>query len=514
MSNFFSTEYGHSLLIALPEFSLLCLASLLLILDVYFNRSAPNQDSTLTQEALGHSFYKKHNLSFWLANGILITVVALVCYQQDILNYFGYVSAENIVVDNLVNNMIASDRLNIILKLFMGLFIVISFYYSDNYLKNNKIFAGEYYVLGLFSFLGMMVLISAANMLTLYLGLELFSLPIYAMVAMQRDSARAGEAALKYFVMGAIASGILLFGISILYGMTGSLVLADIAKFTDVTNPAYLLGLIFICVGIAFKFGAAPFHMWMPDVYQGAPTPVALFIAVAPKLAAFGMAVRLLQALLPAMTSWSYVLFSIGVLSIAWGSIAALVQTEFKRLLAYSGISHMGFILLGLAAGAYHVALFYVIIYAITSLAIFGFILFFGNSKFELVNLQDYRGLYYKQPWLALMLMMVLFSMAGVPPFVGFFAKMAIIQAIIKAGYFSTAVGVVLFSVVGAFYYLKIIWLMFFEHPDISHTSVLNQANDNLPCDLKYLISVNCLIVLALGLYNQALFSWCTVVFN
>ncbi|MBP9721801.1 MAG: NADH-quinone oxidoreductase subunit N [Gammaproteobacteria bacterium] len=516
INQFFNSEYGHAILIALPELALLCLATGLLVLDSFLPRV---EMGASLNKSLNKSV-KNYKITFWLANIVLLIILLLVVYQHDLLVNAGYnfssESSISSIASSLINNMIVNDRLSFILKIFMILSVLISFYYSDNFLKNKRIFSGEFYAMGLFALLGMMVLVSATNMVTLYLGLELLSLPGYAMVALQRDSTIAGEAALKYFVMGAIASGILLFGISLIYGMTGSLVLADIANYNNTSfNAAFILGLVFICVGIAFKFGAAPFHMWTPDVYQGAPTPVALFISAAPKLATFGMAIRLLHEGFGSLNSqWGYVLYLIAMLSIIWGSFGALAQVNLKRLLAYSSISHMGFILLGLATSAYSPALFYMIIYALMSLAAFGFILTYGNNsndEHELSNLEDYRGLYYKQPWLAFMLLIVLFSMAGVPPFVGFFAKMVIIQSIIKTGYYYTAVSVVLLSVVGAYYYLKLIWLMFFENPQ-KNSNNLNIITIDL--DQKVLVSINCLLIFALGIYSQWLYTWCLQSFS
>ncbi len=502
----FNTEYLHAILLVLPEFALLCLATGLLILDCFLPRTVGE--------------FKNYRLTFWLVNLSAFIVLLLVYFQQDLIAYnlTSYANVSLEIADSLTKHMLATDALSFILKVFMIIAVLISFYYSDHFLRTKQIFSGEYYAMGLFSLLGMMVLVSAVNMVTLYLGLELFSLPIYAMVASQRKSAEAGEAALKYFVMGAIASGILLFGMSIIYGISGSVSLTDISHYNNI-NSAFVLGLVFVCVGIAFKFGAAPFHMWTPDVYQGAPTPVALFISAAPKLAAFGMAIRFLhEGFNFTQQSWGYIFYLLAVLSVAWGSFGALAQTNFKRLLAYSAISHMGFILLGLAIAstdgtAYSATLFYVIVYTLMSLAVFGFILMYGDGKYELVNLEDYRGLYYKQPWLAFMLLMVLLSMAGVPPFIGFFSKMAIIQKVVANGYYYTAVGIVLLSVVGAYYYLKLLWLMFFERPQTSQQIVLSYASNTIALDLKILVSVNCLLIIALGLYSQWLFAWCASVF-
>ena len=535
MLNFISTEVTSNLPTMLrhilPEFTLLCLALGVLIFDVFLPRTRPQAGEFLDDS----NIFKNYNLTFYLSTLVLLIVLTLLYCQH---NFFDLdTSLLDPVSYKLVNDMVSVDELSYILKMFMLVFVFGTFCLSNNFLTNNRMFSGEYYSMGLFSLLGMMILASSKNMLTIYLSLELFSLPIYAMVAMQRNSAQAGEAALKYFVMGAIASGLILFGISIVYGLTGSLVLADIANYTmqnAANSTPYILGLLFICAGIAFKFGAAPFHMWMPDVYQGAPTTVTLFIATAPKLAAFGMAVRFLaEAFVNVTDSWGFIMMLIGLLSIAWGNIAAVSQTNFKRLLAYSGVSHMGFILLGLVAAAGSISLsadhnmtqgvlglssslFYAITYALMSLAIFGFILMLGHGKYELSNISDYQGLYYKKPWLSLLLLILLFSMAGVPPFVGFFSKFAIIRSLIAANYIYPAVIAVLFTVIGAFYYLKMVWLIFFMRPeshDSLNHSIQNQALENINISQQTLISLVCLLVLALGLYSQGLMSWCVAVF-
>lgn len=482
----------------LPELILLCFSLFILVFDAFLPRSGE---------------HKNYNITFWLVNLVLLIVIYLVFWQVSLQPF----STAIISLENTVRH----DKLSVFLKIWMAVFVLFSFCYSKNYLKTHKIAAAEYYVMGLFSLLGMMVLVSASHMISLYLGLELFSLPVYAMVAMQTDSTDAGESALKYFVMGAIASGILLFGVSIIYGMTGSLVISEIASYTNSPNSAFILGLVFICAGIAFKFGAAPFHMWMPDLYQGAPTPATLFVATAPKLAAFGMAIRLLHdGFNNTHSNWAYIFLLIGVLSVAWGNLGALSQVKFKRLLGYSGISHMGFVLLAFIAAsvnseqAYAAGLYYIMVYSLTSMAAFGFILMYGNSVLELTTLDDYKGLYYKQPWLALMLLMVLFSMAGVPPFVGFFAKFAVIQSLLMAGYYYTSVFIALMSVVGAFYYLKMIWLMFFEQPEKSLDALINQGSNLIAPNMKILVSINCLLMLVFGLYTQGLFNFCQLVFK
>lgn len=512
----------------MPEFLLLCLATMVLLVDAYLPRKV------LTQEAELTNGFKVENyrFTFFLTNFVLLIIfVLLVIQNSNIFLPLSQISNDE-TTSSLINNMVVNDGLSYILKLFMVLFVFFSFYFSESYLTKNNMFSGEYYAMGLFSLLGMMVLVSSQNMLSLYIGLELFSLPVYAMVAMQRESLQSGEAALKYFVMGAIASSILLFGISLIYGMSGSLVLSEIASYKGSLLVPYTLGLVFICVGIVFKFGAAPFHMWMPDVYQGAPTPVTLFIATAPKLAATGMAIRLLnEGFFEISSSWGVILQMLALLSIAWGNIAAISQTNLKRLLAYSGISHMGFIILGFVSASmvnnggaegYSAALFYSITYALVSLAAFGFILMLGDGKYELTTLEDYKGLYYRKPWFALLLLILLLSMAGIPPFVGFFAKLLVIKNLLASGYIYSSVAAVLFTVIGVFYYLRLVWLMFFEKSSLElqrdklslQNDVMSHALSHVSTSRQFVISLICFFVLALGLYGQWLFNWCFVVFQ
>lgn len=508
------------LLEVLPEFSLLCLATLVLLVDAYLPRAVTS--------ASDETPVTNYKVTFWLTNLVLLVIFGLVYFQYNSSVVQEILAHADEVTTPLVKDMIINDGLSYILKLFMILFVLFSFYFSESYITNKNMFSGEFFAMGLFSLLGMMVLVSSQNMLTLYLGLELFSLPVYAMIAMQRKSLIAGEAALKYFVLGAIASGVLLFGISLTYGLSGSLVLSDISSAEAIGTVPFNLGLVFICVGIAFKFGAVPFHLWMPDVYEGAPTPATLFISAAPKLAALGMAIRLLHdGFSDISTSWAWILQVIALLSVSLGNVAAIAQTNLKRLLAYSGISHMGFILLGLVAASsneagYSAALFYSITYALMSLAAFGFIMMLGDGKYELSTLEDYKGLYYKQPWLALMLLILVFSMAGVPPFVGFFAKLLVIKSLLTSNYLLTALFAILFSVVGAFYYIRLVWLMFFEKP----MSLLNMDDFQLPNDViseaeahivdskKKVVSLVCLSVLVLGIYGQWLIAWCFEVFK
>ncbi|HUF73978.1 MAG TPA: NADH-quinone oxidoreductase subunit NuoN [Gammaproteobacteria bacterium] len=395
------------------------------------------------------------------------------------------------------------------LKLITYIVVALVFLYSRNYLEEHELFKGEFFILGLFGLLGIMVMISAHSMLTMYLGLELLSLSLYALVAFNRDSAIAAESAMKYFVLGAIASGTLLYGISLLYGVTGTVEFSELASglFVDqaLTLPA-VLGLVFVVVGVAFKFGAVPFHMWLPDVYQGAPTPVTLFIGSAPKIAAFALTWRILvEALAPMEASWQGMLIVLCVLSLLIGNIVAIAQTNLKRMLAYSTISHVGFILMGFIAGGeegVEAAMFYTMTYVLTAAAAFGMIIVLSRRGFEAERLEDFKGLNQRSPWFALMMLLIMFSMAGVPPMIGFFAKLAVLSALVDAGQIWLAIFGVVLAVVGAFYYLRMVWFMYF-------TDAADQAPLSSALDLKLVISVNCLVLLVLGFFPGYLLDLC-----
>jgi len=401
------------------------------------------------------------------------------------------------------------DPASAVLKLFAYLIVALVFMYSRDYLVRAGLFKGEFFVLVLFGLLGIMVMLSAYSLLTLYLGLEILSLSLYALVAFDRDSANAAESAMKYFVLGAIASGTLLYGISILYGVTGTVQLGALAAHfaapDAVTVPA-LLGLAFIVVGVAFKFGAVPFHTWVPDVYQGATTPVTLFIGSAPKIAAFALAWRLLSEGLGDMhSSWQGMLAVLCVLSLALGNVAAIAQSNLKRMLAYSTISHVGFILMGFVAGSeegLRAAMFYTLAYSLMAAAAFGMIILLSRKGFEAENLGDFKGLNARSPWFAFIMLMIMFSMAGVPPFVGFYAKLVVLGSVIEAGMLWLALTGVVLAVVGAFYYLRIVWFMYFVEP--SDNEPLDAA-----VDLRFVISANGLGLLALGLFPGALLNLC-----
>jgi NADH-quinone oxidoreductase subunit N len=383
------------------------------------------------------------------------------------------------------------------------------FVYSTDYLQRRALLKGEYYVLGLFATLGGMVLISAGSLITLYLGLELMSLCLYAMVAFDRESGIAAESAIKYFVLGSMASGTLLYGMSILYGVTGSLELAAIANavqggFAD--NIGLIFGIAFLIVGIGFKLGAVPFHMWIPDVYEGSPTCVTVFIGTASKLAAFALAMRLLpEALAASQPDWSQMLVVLSVLSIAIGNVVAIAQTNLKRMLAYSTISQVGYILLGILSGTaqgYQAAMFYMVSYVIVASGAFGMILLLARQGFEADKLVDFKGLNARSPWFAGMMAILMFSLAGLPPFVGFWAKLGVIQAVLAVGYTWLAVVAVLFSVVGAFFYLRIVKLMYFDDP--TDSTVLGGS-----ALMRTVLSANALLAFGLGVAPAALITIC-----
>jgi NADH-quinone oxidoreductase subunit N len=414
-------------------------------------------------------------------------------------------------VTHLFHDMFVDDLMSDVLKLLSYLAVSMMLVYSRSYLLARGLFSGEFLALVLFSLLGMMVMISASNFISLYLGLELLSLSLYAMVALQRDSATATEAAMKYFILGALASGLLLYGMSMLYGATGTLNVNGIsaAIHHGVPNKALLVfGLVFIVAGLAFKMGAVPFHMWVPDVYHGAPTAMTMLIGTAPKLAVFAFVMRILvEGLQPLMIDWSGMLEIMAVLSMALGNISAIAQTNLKRMFAYSTISHMGFLLIGILSGTvegYGSAMFYAVIYVLMSLGGFGMIMLLSREGFEADKLTDFKGLNQRSPWLAFMMLLLMFSMAGVPPTVGFYAKFSVLNAAVQAGHLPLVLAAVLFSLIGAFYYLRIVKLMYFDAPE-SHERIYLQPDSSL------LISINGIAVLGLGILPGTLMSVCAV---
>jgi NADH-quinone oxidoreductase subunit N len=465
---------------ALPEIFVLTMACVILIVDL---------------------FLKDHDriVTFVLSIGTLVGAMMLT------------ISLSGTAPTLTFNGTFISDPMGDVLKVFIYLITAVVFIYSRQYLIKRELFRGEYFVLGLFGVLGMMVMVSAHSMLTLYLGLELLSLSLYAMVAFQRDSLNSTEAAMKYFILGALASGMLLYGMSMLYGVSGSLDISAIAAVVaqNPNNIILLVGLAFTVVGLAFKLGAVPFHMWIPDVYHGAPTSVTMYIGAAPKIAAFAMVMRLLvEGLGDLHEHWQTMLTVLAILSIGLGNVVAIAQTNIKRMLAYSTISHVGFILLGILAGTengYSSAMFYVVVYALTSMGGFGMIIVLSRAGFEADNINDFKGLNERSPWLAFMMMILMFSMAGVPPTVGFYAKLSVLQSIVQIDMIWLAVTAVIFSVIGAFYYLRIVKTMYFDKPEDS-------ARIEAGMDMRIVISLNSLGVLALGIFPAALMQWCMVV--
>ena len=402
-----------------------------------------------------------------------------------------------------------SDPLGSLLKLVACGTVAVAFLYAYGYLQKRGLLKGEFFVLGLFALLGIMVLVSANSLVTIYLGVELLALSLYAMVAFHRESGTAAEAAIKYFVLGSIASGALLYGISMIYGVTGTLELGKVSLAVATLGPnqiGLLFGLAFVIVGVAFKFGAVPFHMWVPDVYHGAPTPVTLFLSSAPKLASFALAFRLLVEGLGGLhAGWQDMLVVVSVLSMALGNVVAIAQTNLKRMLAYSTISHVGFILLGILAGTsegYQSALYYTITYVIMSVGGFGMIILLSRAGFEADTLDDFKGLNARSPWFAAVMLMLMFSMAGVPPFVGFWAKLVVIQSVLHIGSLWLAVVAVAFSVIGAYYYLRVVKLMYFDEPDERRALEGGAA-------FRFVLSVNGLAVLILGLYPGLMLALC-----
>lgn len=468
----------QEILAVLPEATLTAFACLVLLVDV----SGGSRSQTMT---------------FWIA--VMATLAVLV----EIALWF----PEHTV--NAFNDTFRADAMSAVLKAFLMVIVLLAFFYAREYFMRRGRLMTEFFILGLFAAIGMMVLISAHSLITVYLGLELLSLSLYAMVAMDRDSIPASEAAMKYFVLGALASGMLLYGMSMIYGVAGTLDLSLISEQTTAAENDLLFtfGLVFVLIGIAFKLGVAPFHMWVPDVYQGAPTPVTLFIGSAPKLAAFAMAIRLLADGLGGLAAhWQPMLILLAVTTMALGNIVAIAQTNLKRMLAYSTIAHMGFLLLGiLAANAlgYAASMFYVIVYALMSMGAFGAIILLASATNESDQLQDFAGLARRSPWIAFLMMVLMFSLAGVPPFAGFWAKWFVLKEIIAAGYAWLAAVAVFFSLIGAYYYLRVVKLMYFDEPDEAA-----EALDTTE-DVRLVFSVNGISILLLGVLPGTLMSVC-----
>ena len=442
---------------ALPEAILLLGACALMIVDLYVKDA-------------------ERRATLWLAQ-----IVLALCLCATLFVLWGSGGRRLLIFSGLF----VSDSMGHLLKMVCYLAVSAALVYSRQYLQDRALLRGEFVTLLLFSLLGMMVMISAASFLTLFLGLELMSLCLYALVALNRDSALSTEAAMKYFVLGALSSGLLLYGMSMIYGATGTLNLYEVAARSarlvgNESDRVFLVfGLVFVVAGLAFKVGVVPFHMWIPDVYQGAPTAVTLIVGSAPKIAAFAMAVRLLVNGLPDLArDWQQMLALLALASMAIGNITAIAQTNLKRMLAYSTIAHMGFMLLGLlsgvvdgnrlsADGAYSSALFYMIVYVLMSLGAFGVLLCLSRAGFECENLDDVKGLNRTHPWIAFIMLLLMFSLAGIPPTAGFYAKLAVLSAAVDAGQIWLAVAAVILSLIGAFYYLRVVKLMYFDDPKV-----------------------------------------------
>ena len=471
---------------ALPEMIMLAMTCLVLVVDLF-----------LPQEKRGFTLLLS-------VTTLLLTIGAVILVAP--------VTAVSSFGDTFV-----LDQLAVILKIATCAITILVFVYSRDYLADSEIYKGEYYVLGLFATLGMMVMISAHSFLLVYLGLELLSLSLYAMIAFKRNSLSAPEAAMKYFVLGAMASGLLLYGISIFYGITGTLditqVSAAIGSQLGEHPVAMSFALTFIVVGLCFKLGAVPFHMWLPDIYQGSPTSVTLFIGTAPKIAGFAMAIRLLvDGLGGLQVDWAQMLMVLAVASMALGNIVAIAQTNFKRMLAYSTISHVGFILLGIlstTANGYAAAMFYTITYAITAAVAFGVLLVLNRKGREAEEISHLSGLNDSNPWYAALLAIAMFSMAGVPPTVGFYAKLTVLQAVIQVDMIWLAVVAVLFSVIGLFYYLRIIKVMYFDEPVAEQSTTIKEA-----LDVRILLSANSLSLILLGVFPSTLMAYCILAFS
>lgn len=477
-----NTQTLSQLPLALPEVSLLIMASIILVVDLFVND-------------------KTRGATYMLSQATLLGLAALTMATFTGKPHIAFAGT------------FVRDAMGDVLKIFVYIITFTVFLYSKTYLKARDLFRGEYYTLGLFGVLGMMILISAHSFLTIYLGLELLSLCMYAMVALQRDSTIASESAMKYFVLGAIASGMLLYGMSMIYGATGSLDLATISSVVAAKkqNIVLIFGLVFVIVGISFKLGAVPFHMWLPDVYQGSPTAVTVYLGSAPKIAAFAMLIRLLVDGLGGLhMQWQDILIILAVASMAIGNLVAIVQTNIKRMLAYSTISHVGFLMLGVIAvskDGYASSMFYTLVYTLMALGAFGMIVLMSRLGFESDQLEDFRGLNQRSPWFAFIMLIFMFSMAGVPPFVGFWAKLAVLKAIVAQDLIWLAVVAVAFSVIGAFYYIRIIKLMYFDTPQES------QALEGTT-DLRVLLSLNGLAILTLGFKPDLLLALCTGAFG
>jgi len=473
---------SSNMLLAAPELWVLVMACVILVVDLFLQ---PERRGIIHMLAL-----------------ITLVFAAIITLRADYL-------ADGLSSAMAFNDAFVRDPMGDVLKLFSYVVLGLVYTYAKFGLRQFRMFRADFYTLSLFALLGVMLLISANSLVMVYLGLELISLSSYALVAFDRDSPRGSEAAMKYFVLGSMASGMLLYGMSMIYGATGSLDLGQVAAAVQQAGGddiVLVFGLVFLVVGLAFKLGVVPFHMWLPDVYEGAPVAVTLFIASVPKMAAFAMAFRLLQTGLGDLHhDWMQMLAVLAVLSIALGNLAAIAQSNIKRMLAYSTISHMGFVLMGLLPGTadgYGASMYYVIVYSLMSAGAFGMIILLSGRGVEAEKLDDFKGLNQRNSWYAAIMAMVMFSMAGVPVFVGFFAKWLVIKAALDAGLVWLAIVAVVFSVVGAFYYLRVVKLMYFDDP-------VSEAPIDAPVDFRAAISLNGVMMLGLGIFSSSLIAVC-----
>ncbi|MEQ1515937.1 MAG: NADH-quinone oxidoreductase subunit NuoN [Usitatibacteraceae bacterium] len=469
-----------NLVIATPEIFLLVMTCVVMLVDLFSKAES-----------------REGRLLFLSVFTLVVVAVGVAIFGNPVLSRFAF------------NGMFVVDGMAVILKIAIAIAVAMVIIYSRGYLAARKLFTGEFITLILFATLGMMIMVSSNHFISLYLGLELLALSSYAMVALNRDSAASTEAAMKYFILGALASGLLLYGLSMIYGATGSLDVARVASVISASraiDPLVMFGLVFVVSGLAFKLGVVPFHMWVPDVYHGAPTAMTLFIGSAPKLAAFGFIMRILADSLGGATAdWQGMVVILSVLSMALGNIIAIAQTNLKRMLAYSAISHMGFLLLGILAGTkngYASGMFYVITYVLMTAGSFGMIMLLSRAGFEADNIDDFKGLNQRSPTYALMMLFIIFSMAGIPPFLGFWAKLAVLEGVLNAGYTWLVVFAVLMSVIGAFYYLRIIKVMYFDAP--TDTSPIAAT-----ADMRGLLFVNAFALLVLGVFPGVLMTAC-----
>ncbi|WP_319381402.1 NADH-quinone oxidoreductase subunit NuoN [Thiomicrorhabdus sp.] len=460
---------------AMPEMVLLALTSFILVADTFWS--------------------KRYQFATYYATQFSLVVV-------------GYLILASFTADQVFtfNDSFVRDSFADIMKLFTLIVSLGIFLFSREYLLQHKFYSGEFFVLGLFGILGMFVMISANNFITLYLGLEIMSLSMYAMIALRRNSDVAVESAMKYFVLGALATGMLLYGFSMIYGATGTITFPEMSQVINsgkADGIVLAFGIVFVVIGLAFKLGAVPFHMWMPDVYHGAPTAVTLYLGTAPKLAGFAMVYRLLYEAMPGLVGdWQSLIIAISVLSMAVGAIVAIAQDNLKRMLAYSGIGHVGFMLLGVLAATedgFSAAMFYIIVYAITGVAGFGMIVALSKTGNEFDRIADFKGLNVRNPWLALMMLITLFSMAGIPPFIGFWAKILVIEEALKAGFVWLAVFAVITAVISAFYYIRVVKSMYFDKPDDE------SALETITPTLNWGVSLAAIVLLLLGLVPSTL---------